>query len=300
METNLDVIPQLYRRREADGFRQKLQSSTSHIRELVSRHLQLAESDFVLDEPSAWIEGGFNICIGIEICKGRNPRLPQTAVIRFPLPFNIGEGFAPGAMDEKLRCEAATYVWLRENCPNIPLPRLLGMGFPGSQTVRVYSASAVPRIPLIWLHQSTAIENETFFNRVCWYLRRTWNWLHGEKTSPYSVHTRTRLTDVGYLLLEWVTNGKMLSSSWQRNRHDKRRTTNLYRGIAKTMLDLANVPLPRIGLWTMDDRAVLTLANRPFFDLTLLWNRHRIPTGISRVRLLQTLRPFSVLYSFLS
>ncbi|KEQ98347.1 hypothetical protein AUEXF2481DRAFT_36860 [Aureobasidium subglaciale EXF-2481] len=55
--------------------------------------------------------------------------------MRFPLPYNIGEYFAPGTIDEKLRCEAATYVWLNKHCPTIPLPRLLGMGFPGSQSV---------------------------------------------------------------------------------------------------------------------------------------------------------------------
>lgn len=135
LDIETDVIPKLHLRQKTDDFRQKLQSSSSHIRELVSRQLQIPESDFVIDEPSAWIEGGFNICLGIEINNGHHPHLPPTAVIRFPLPFNVGEDYAPGAMDEKLRCEAATYIWLKENCSNIPLPRLLGIGFPGPQTV---------------------------------------------------------------------------------------------------------------------------------------------------------------------
>lgn len=140
-------MPELRLRQETDEFRQILYSSVPQIQELISRHLQISESDFALDEPSAWIEGGFNICLGIEINNVRHPHLPQVAVIRFPLPFNIGESFAPGAMDEKLRCEAATYIWLRENCPNIPLPRLLGMGFPGSQTARV---DAIPVIHILY------------------------------------------------------------------------------------------------------------------------------------------------------
>lgn len=141
LDTDTDIIPKLHQKRESDKFRQKLQSSLSHIRELISRHLQIPESDFVIAEPSGWIEGAFNICLGIGISKERYPHLPQRALIRFPMPFNIGEGFAPGAMDEKLRCEAATYIWMRENCPNIPLPRLLGMGFPGSRTVRAQSVT---------------------------------------------------------------------------------------------------------------------------------------------------------------
>lgn len=106
--------------------------------------------------------------------------------------------------------------------------------------------------------------------------------------SPYSVHTRTKLTDVGYLLLEWVASGEMLSSSWQQYRHTGYQTKNLYRGIARTMLELANIPLPRIDSWTMDDKGVLTLTNRPHFDLTLLWNQAKVPTNIPRVRPLLT------------
>ncbi|CAD0099970.1 unnamed protein product [Aureobasidium mustum] len=263
LDIELDVIPQLQRQRETDDFRRKLQSSTSHIRELISRHLQIPESDFVLDSPSAWKEGSFNICLGFDINNDRHPHLPQRALIRFPLPFNIGGSFAPGIMDEKLRCEAATYIWVRENCANIPIPRLLGMGFPGSQTF-------------------TAIENETFLNRFRWYLRYTWNWLHGDKTSPYSTYTRTKLTDVGYLLLEWVPNGRTVTDSWLQIVPGNKRTANLYRGIARIMLDLANVPLPKIGSWTMDNKGVLTLTNQPLLDLTLLWNQYKVPTGISR------------------
>ncbi|KAI4723100.1 hypothetical protein E4T48_00793, partial [Aureobasidium sp. EXF-10727] len=126
-----------------------LHSSTSDIRELISRHLRIPETDFVLHEPSDWIAGGFNICLPIDVDNRRHPQLPPGAVVRFPLPFNVGEGSAPGTVDEKLRCEAATYIWLRGNCPNIPLPRLLGMGFSGSQSF-------------------TSIENETFINRLRW------------------------------------------------------------------------------------------------------------------------------------
>ncbi|KAK6004434.1 hypothetical protein QM012_008296 [Aureobasidium pullulans] len=184
LDLEIDVIPKLHGRQESDKFRQKLQSSVSHIRELVSRHLQIPQSDFTIVDPSAWIEGAFNICVGIDIKNDRHPHLPWGAVIRFPLPFNSGESFAPGTMDEKLRCEAATYIWIRQNCPNIPLPRLLGMGFPGSRSF-------------------TAVENETMLNRLQWYLRSMWDWLNGKETSPYSSHTRSILTGTGYLLLEW-------------------------------------------------------------------------------------------------
>ncbi|KAF2768962.1 hypothetical protein EJ03DRAFT_351624 [Teratosphaeria nubilosa] len=50
------------------------------------------------------------------------------------MPHAVGESYAPGTVDEKVRYEAATYVWLERECPMIPIPRLLGMGFPGCQS----------------------------------------------------------------------------------------------------------------------------------------------------------------------
>lgn len=133
---DLDMLPTLLMEGENTNFRHdKLIARTSQIERLISRHLRISADDFALYPPSAWIEGSFNICLPIDIKHNHNARLPSRAVIRFPLPYNVGESSMPGTMDEKLRCEAATYVWMSENCPDIPIPRLLGMGFPGSHTV---------------------------------------------------------------------------------------------------------------------------------------------------------------------
>lgn len=102
--------------------------------------------------------------------------------------------------------------------------------------------------------------------------------------APFFAHPRDQLADLGYLLIEYVQDGEMLWRSWQDHRHDEHRRSNLYRGLAKIMLDLAKVPQPRIGSWTMNDNGVLSLTNRPLSDLTFFWNRHQVPTGIPRVR----------------
>lgn len=67
---------------------------------------------------------------------------------------------------------------------------------------------------------------------------------------------------------------------------DPERRRNLSHGLARIMLRLANVPLSRISSWTMDNDGEITLTNRPVFDLQMLWNRHTIPTKVSRVRAL--------------
>lgn len=50
-------------------------------------------------------------------------------MIRFPLPYKVGELNYPGNANEKVRCEAATYVWIRENCRDVPIPHLWGFAF---------------------------------------------------------------------------------------------------------------------------------------------------------------------------
>lgn len=127
------------------------------------------------------------------------------------------------------------------------------------------------------------MENESLHRRVIWQIRRLWNRLRGQRITPFCTHSRSDLTDTGYLLLEWVGNGKMLSSSWHEKMEDPERRRNLYHGLAKIMLRLANVPLPRIGSWTMDNNGDISLTNRPVFDLQMLWNRHAIPTEVMRV-----------------
>lgn len=56
-------------------------------------------------------------------------------MIRFPLPYKVGEFKYPGNAEDKLRCEAATFAWIQENCPSTPIPYLWGFGFPGGPSV---------------------------------------------------------------------------------------------------------------------------------------------------------------------
>lgn len=107
----------------------------SHISQVVSRHLNIPQGDFQLGDLREWIHGSFNVCVPIHITRSSRPDLPRRVLIRFPLPYKTGEEHFPGNVDEKLRCEAATYVWLQSNCPTVPIPRLFGFGFPGSQSV---------------------------------------------------------------------------------------------------------------------------------------------------------------------
>ncbi|KAH8425913.1 uncharacterized protein LDX57_003654 [Aspergillus melleus] len=54
-----------------------------------------------------WLHGSFNVCIFIIIDSWDGKRV----LLRFPLPYRIGESFRPGNCDEKIRCEAGSYAW---------------------------------------------------------------------------------------------------------------------------------------------------------------------------------------------
>lgn len=111
-----------------------LDSRRDQVVQLVSRHLHIPPEAFRLGEIKEWLHGSFNLCIPVYISQSR-PNLPRRVIVRFPLPYKVGEEHRPGNVDEKLRCEAATYVWLQRNCPDVSIPRLIGFGFPGTQSV---------------------------------------------------------------------------------------------------------------------------------------------------------------------
>lgn len=135
LDRETDVIPVLLELEPYFDFRDDLCRLRPQIEELISRHLGIPKSQFTLSELPEWIAGGFNICLPIHIDRSQNPTLPPRAIIRFALPFNCGEAFSPGSIEEKVRCEAATYVWLHKECPSVPIPQLYGIGLPGSQSV---------------------------------------------------------------------------------------------------------------------------------------------------------------------
>ena len=112
-----------------------LHQQRDKIETLVSTHLGLKDSeDCQLTQPVDWIHGSFNICLPVNIC-GWGKHMGRRVLVRFPLPYKTGEMEHPGNADEKLRCEAATYIWIRENCPDVPIPRLWGFAFSDGHSV---------------------------------------------------------------------------------------------------------------------------------------------------------------------
>ena len=137
-----DMLLDLSYPQSQDDFFAYLEAHTEEIERLVSHHLGLSLSTqgCTVSSRSEWMGGYFNICIPIRTDRG--PQSPSDKVLlRVALPFKLGEANMPGNVEEKLRCEAATYIWIHQNCPSVPIPRLWGCGFPSGSRV-----STIPEI----------------------------------------------------------------------------------------------------------------------------------------------------------
>ena len=95
--------------------------------------------------------------------------------------------------------------------------------------------------------------------------RRLRNLLRCHTLSPYTAHPTNQQLSAAYMILEYIgpDTGQMLSSTWKKHRNDPFRRQNLFRGMARLMLSLANIPQPRIGSFQFNAEGTITLTNRP-------------------------------------
>lgn len=128
-----DVLSQLRHPQERDDFFNYLEAHTADIKTLVCAHLGVSNCHVCIME--TWRSGSFNVCVPILLPKTEIRRGPNRVYVRFPLPYKLGEDRFPGNVDEKLRAEVATYIWLQEKSPDVPIPLLHGFGLPNGQCV---------------------------------------------------------------------------------------------------------------------------------------------------------------------
>ena len=236
----------------------------------------------------AWVCGGFNTCVLVEVHRGSKamggssaPHSRSQYVFRVCMPHTLAESQCPGTVDEKMRCEVAAYAWIEEHCAEIRTPELIGFGFTGG-----------PRF--------------THVRYLPWYAR----WFHYVRKGVRRALGRPLLTNykrchavadsplgLGYLLLEHIgaDTGRPLSATWPQQQarqqqrepasnHELLRRHNLYRSISRIMLSLAGLPQPRIGSFCFDPAdGTVSLGNRPLMCATVQLEsagaRRTIPPG---------------------
>ena len=84
--------------------------------------------------------------------------------------------------------------------------------------------------------------------------------------------------------MDYIENadGEMLSESWDELRHDQSLRTNFFKDLSRIMLVLSQLPLPRIGSWTINKRGVLLLTNHPLARHFHSLENQGFPTNILR------------------
>lgn len=125
-----------------EAFYSYLREQQSGIEVLVAFHLGFEYSG-ALSNVRDWGNGCVDIimfCIPVYVDDDGWVGSPSSSsskrvLIRIPLAYKLGEAGNPGNVEEKLRCEAATFIWIQEQCPEVPIPHLWGFGFPGGQCV---------------------------------------------------------------------------------------------------------------------------------------------------------------------
>lgn len=109
------------------------------IQATVAHHLNVSAQDCDVSLKDS-LYGSFNLCIPVTVKKWKGKRQSGNRLMfRLPLPYRVGDAFRPGNGDEKVRCEAGTYAWLEENCPDVPIPRFYGFGVSTGETVSILS-----------------------------------------------------------------------------------------------------------------------------------------------------------------
>ncbi|KAH9877881.1 hypothetical protein J1614_003098 [Plenodomus biglobosus] len=245
-----DVLHELSYPQERLNFYFYLLEHREDIEKLVSFHLGVPrETCKAAKDFREWVHGSFNACVPIYIDDTAKIRVKKV-FIRFPLPYKVGESQYPGNAEEKLRCEVATYIWIQNNCPDIPIPCLRGFGFPKGRSV---------------LLRGTAL-------RLLGY----------PAPSRYVGRSLPLSIDTGYLIVDCVKEGEMLSECWNSLRHDRDRKANLFADMSRIILSLARVPFTRIGSLTIDHHGIISLTNRPLTCTLQQLENCGIPTDIPR------------------
>ncbi|KAM3550518.1 hypothetical protein MY1884_008212 [Beauveria asiatica] len=250
------------------AFYAHIESHRTLLTEVIAHHLGVAPSAVDVSSQKWWRHGSFNLCLPGSVLQPVPAGVPKYFFIRFPLPYRVGETTRPGNADEKLACEAATYAWLEENCPTVPIPRLYGFGL--STNLRYTNCELLP-----------------WWSRWFQHIRRALLSTLGLQTpTRYVSHTSPRFAalDIGYLIIEMITQdqGEMLSESWEEYHTDARRMENLQRGLAKIMLSLASIELPRIGSFRLDRHGYLRLDNRPLDVPIIMHENEDLPLDLPR------------------
>ncbi|EAS36823.3 uncharacterized protein CIMG_02177 [Coccidioides immitis RS] len=260
-DKDVNILHQLDYWPQRNRFFRYINAHRDLVEELVSHHLGIPSSKCRAADMVDWMNGSFNLCVPVSV-EGFN-----RVIIRFPLPYRVGERPCPGNGDEKVRCEAGAYAWLRQECSEVPIPDLYGFGLSTGQ-------------------RFTHIQQLPFLRRLYHKFLHRCSSLLGFPVPTKFVPHKNNLSNTlpPYLVIEYIEKWDMLSTVWDDQDSDKTLRTNLFRGLSKIMLCLSRVSFPKIGSFVIDDNGFLCLANRPLTIMLQDLENEHIPVEMPKDR----------------
>ncbi|KAI1928266.1 hypothetical protein LOZ65_002042 [Ophidiomyces ophidiicola] len=228
-------------------FWELLGTHKSDIEEALKFHLRIERCR--VTEEKEWQPGSFNVVIA------------------------IGEELNPANVEEKLRGEVVTYIWIHENCPTVPIPTLYGFAFPDGTTFAKPSCVS-------------------FAKHLQWYSNRTLP--SGSRlpaSCPYVKLKHLSPIKTGYMIISYVKTGRILSGDWKSILHDTSRRRTLFNDLGRIMVALNSIPLPRIGSLFMNNDGVIDVTNRPLALRLHTMENEGIPT-IPRDSTYESIEPY--------
>ncbi|OAA63599.1 hypothetical protein SPI_03762 [Niveomyces insectorum RCEF 264] len=133
-----DVLAQHQQWNDSLAFKVDLWHQSAALESLVAFHVGVDAACLKIGHPKTWSQGSFNVAIPMLLfddagaaegwtsspSEHENGSLKRV-VLRCPSRYYAG------MIDEKMRCETASYVWMQRHCPHVRIPHLYGFGFPG-------------------------------------------------------------------------------------------------------------------------------------------------------------------------
>ena len=86
----------------------------------------------------------------------------------------------------------------------------------------------------------------------------------------------------GYLLMDYIEEGEMLSKAFDAQKNNNTLRSNLFTDLSRIYLSLGRIPQSRIGSFTINDQGKITLSNRPLTCRLHILENEKIPTNIDR------------------
>ncbi|KJZ74822.1 hypothetical protein HIM_05731 [Hirsutella minnesotensis 3608] len=250
-----NVLHELEYPRRKREFRQELEAITDDIEALVCRLLGI-RGVYIWGEPQ-WDSGSFNLVIPMET----GPHVDTMVYLRLPFPHRTP---TTASLDEKLRTEIATYLWMQENCPDVPIPTLHAFGLPDGQCY-------------------THPDKTPFLSKLGWLFQNAIRSLLGYPARTRHVRRwRRHSLASGFLLLSRAR-GKSLPFRWLKRGHDETFRQNVCRGLVHARLSMNRVQFPRIASLYLDADGCITLSNRPLHLHMSIFEIQGVP-GIPRDR----------------